>query len=106
MPSRKAGRLTSCCRRRMNVPCPWIVMFRQKNNLLGLLLLAFLAGCAHVPDMRSVRHRQAMEWEAQGERAYLRGNPEQSQRYYEAALQVNASIENARGIASDTLSLA
>ncbi|OGS91954.1 MAG: hypothetical protein A2Z95_03510 [Gallionellales bacterium GWA2_60_18] len=47
-----------------------------------------------------------MEWASQGERAYLNGHLEQSGRYYEKALQLNSSIENASGIAANLLSLA
>lgn len=71
-----------------------------------LALLILLSGCASHPDTRSIRHKQALEWAQQGEKAYLRGNVEQSRQYYEKALQFNITIENAHGIASNTLSLA
>lgn len=81
-------------------------MSRTIPDLGWLVLLVVLSGCASAPDTRSVRHKQALEWAAQGERAYLNGNPEQSGRYYEKALQLNASIESADGIAANLLSLA
>lgn len=81
-------------------------MSRTIPDLGWLVLLVVLSGCASAPDTRSVRHKQALEWAAQGERAYLNGNPEQSGRYYEKALQLNTSIENANGIAANLLSLA
>lgn len=81
-------------------------MFRPANNFFHAALLVALAGCAHVPDIRSVPHKQAMTWESRGEKAYLAGSIEQSRRSYETALQINTSIENAHGIASDMLSLA
>ncbi len=81
-------------------------MFRKLPDLCWLALLAVLCGCASQPDTRSLRHKQALEWSAQGERAYLDGYLEQSDRYYERALQLNTSIENADGIAANLLSLA
>jgi len=68
--------------------------------------LVVLSGCAHQPDIRSVRHKQAMDWARQGEKAYLGGKVEQSRQYYEKALKLNSAIENPRGIAANTLSLA
>lgn len=81
-------------------------MFRPTVNYCWLTLLLLLSGCVSHPDTRSVRHKQAMEWASQGERAYLRGNIEQSARYYEKALQLNTGIEHANGIAANLLSLA
>lgn len=78
-------------------------MFR---NFCRVMLLIIMAGCAHQPDTRSARHKQATEWANQGEKAYLGGRLEQSRLYYEKALQLNTAIENARGIAASTLSLA
>lgn len=81
-------------------------MFRSTANFCWLTLLIILSGCASHPDTRSARHKQAMEWAHQGEKAYLNGNVEQSRQHYERALQFNTSIENANGIAANTLSLA
>lgn len=81
-------------------------MFRPAANFCWATLLIILSGCAHQPDTRSVRHRQAMEWANQGEKAYLSGKVEQSRQHYEKALQLNTTIENLRGIAANTLSLA
>lgn len=81
-------------------------MSRTIPDFCWLTLLLVLSGCASAPDTRSVRHKQATEWAAQGERAYLNGNPGQSGRYYEKALQLNTSIENANGMAANLLSLA
>lgn len=81
-------------------------MFRPILNLCWLTLFVLLSGCASHPDTRSVRHKQALEWAAQGERAYLNGNIGLSARYYEKALQLNTGIENANGIAANLLSLA
>jgi len=80
-------------------------MSRLIVNLCWAILL-ILSGCAHQPDIRSPQHRQAMEWAIQGEKAYLNGKMEQSRQYFEQALQLNTSIENVHGIASNTLSLA
>lgn len=81
-------------------------MRRPDPKFLWAFLLIILSGCAHLPDTRSIRHKQAMEWANQGEKAYRSGNFEPSRRYYESALQLNITIENAHGIASNTLSLA
>lgn len=81
-------------------------MFRKLPDLCWLALLLVLCGCASQPDTRSLRHKQALELASQGERAYLDGYLEQSGRYYERALQLNTSIENADGIAANLLSLA
>ncbi|MDD5300182.1 MAG: hypothetical protein PHD65_06780 [Gallionella sp.] len=81
-------------------------MFRPAVNFSWVILIVALCGCASTPDTRSVRHKQAMEWAHQGEKAYLNGNVEQSRQHYERALQLNTSIENAHGIAANTLSLA
>lgn len=81
-------------------------MFRTIPDLRWLTLIIILSGCASAPDTRSVRHKQAMEWASQGERAYLDGNLGQSGRYYEKALQLNTGIENGNGIAANLLSLA
>lgn len=81
-------------------------MSRIIPELRWLALLVVLAGCASQPDTRSLRHKQAMEWAAQGERAYLGGNLARSEQYYEKALQSNIGIENADGIAANLLSLA
>jgi tetratricopeptide (TPR) repeat protein len=69
-------------------------MFRSNVKLVGLLIV--LSGCAQHPDTLSVVHKQAME----------RGNTALSRQYYDDALQINTRIENARGIAANTLSLA
>jgi tetratricopeptide (TPR) repeat protein len=74
-------------------------------NYLWATLLIILSGCAHQPDIRSAQHKQAIAWANQGEKAYLRGNVEQSRQYYEKALQISTSIENEHGIAANTLSL-
>lgn len=81
-------------------------MSRLIPDFFRAALLMILAGCAHLPDTRSVHHKQAMEWASRGEKAYLHGNIEQSRRYYENALQLNTAIENAHGIAGNMLSLA
>jgi tetratricopeptide (TPR) repeat protein len=81
-------------------------MSRPTHSFLWAMLLIALSGCAHQPDIRSARHKQAIEWANQGEKYYLDGNMEQSRQYYEKALQINTSIENAHGIAANTLSLA
>lgn len=78
----------------------------MSRNYYWAMLLILLAGCAHPPDIRSTRHKQAIEWANQGEKAYLGGKLEQARPHYEKALQLNTSIENARGIAANTLSLA
>lgn len=80
-------------------------MFRLNANYL-IVFAIILSGCAQHPDTLSVRHKQAMERANQGEKAYLNGNVEQSRLHYQAALQLNTRIENARGIAANTLSLA
>lgn len=79
-------------------------MFRSNVKLIGLLVV--LSGCAQHPDTLSVVHKQAMERANQGEKAYLGGNAPLSRQYYDDALQINTRIENARGIAANTLSLA
>ena len=81
-------------------------MFRPVANFSRALLLVILAGCAHQPDMRSARQKQAIALANQGEKAYLGGNEGLSREYYERALQINSSIENEHGIAVNTLSLA
>ncbi|WP_435627043.1 hypothetical protein [Candidatus Ferrigenium straubiae] len=81
-------------------------MSRTIPDFCRLALLIVLSGCASAPDTRSARHKQALEWASQGERAYLNGNMEQSGRYYEKALQLNTGIENGSGIAANLLSLA
>lgn len=78
----------------------------MSHNFYWAALLIILSGCAHQPDTRSARHKQAIEWASQGEKAYLGGKMEQSRQHYEKALQLNTTIENARGIAANTLSLA
>lgn len=80
-------------------------MFRPINFCWAILVVV-LSGCASHPDNRSVRHKQALEWALQGEKAYLSGKVEQSRQYYEKALQFNTSIENVNGIAINLLSLA
>lgn len=80
-------------------------MFRPINFCWAILIVV-LSGCASHPDNRSVRHKQALEWALQGEKAYLSGKVEQSRQYYEKALQFNTSIENVNGIAINLLSLA
>lgn len=81
-------------------------MFQIIANFCWVMLLVVLSGCAHQPDIRSVRQKQAMDWARQGEKAYLGGKVEQSRQHYEKALQINSAIENPRGIAANTLSLA
>lgn len=81
-------------------------MFRPAANFCWAMLLIILSGCASHPDTLSARHKQAMEWAHQGEKAYLNGNAEQSRQYYEKALQSNTAIENTNGIAANLLSLA
>jgi len=81
-------------------------MSRKLADLCWLVLLAALCGCASQPDTRSLRHKQALAWSAQGESTYLGGDPERSARHYENALQLYTSIEHADGIAASLLSLA
>jgi len=79
-------------------------MFRPLASLLLSCLL--LAACAHQPDTRSARHKQALELASLGEKAYYKGELDLARDYYGEALRLNTSIENARGIAANTLSLA
>jgi hypothetical protein len=85
-------------------------LIAKSGHLVSLIssamLLILSTGCAHPPDSRSERHKQAFEWSVQGEKAYLSGNIVQSRHHYAKALQLNSSIENSRGIAANLLSLA
>lgn len=71
-----------------------------------LLLAALLAGCGSAPPEPSAAEREAVGYNQRGARALRTGRIEDARKFYQAALRVDRSVENADGIAVNLLALA
>ena len=65
-----------------------------------------LAACSSAPNAPSPTEREALNASQRAARAFQQGNYQQARMLYEDALRIDASIENADGIAANLLSLA
>ena len=77
---------------------------RSSFPILCCLLL--LSACGHVEEFRSARLEQATEYNQRAQRAFQRGEYQSAATYYENALLLDVAIENANGIAINTINLA
>jgi tetratricopeptide (TPR) repeat protein len=74
---------------------------------LGTALVAVgLAACGSAPNIPSSAEREALNASQRAARAFQQGHYQQARMLYEEALRIDASIENAEGIAVNLLSLA
>lgn len=78
----------------------------MKPYLFAIPLLLLLSACGHVEEVRSARQEQAIEFNQRAQRAFMRGEYQSAAELYEQALRLDIAIENADGIAINSLNLA
>lgn len=80
------------------------VACRRQGLVLGMGLL--LAACGHMPESRSPRLLQAIEFNQQGEKAFRYGEYLSAIDNFQESLHLNESVENLDGIAINRINLA
>jgi len=69
-------------------------------------MILLLAACGHMPETRSPRLLQAIEFNQQGEKAFRYGEYQSAIDNFQESLRLNESVENLDGIAINRINLA